>query len=277
VERAEALGAQAVQVFTQSPRTWRPTNHSEQDFERFRERAGEVDIEAFCHATYLINLAATDDTTFHRSVQALATTLEVADGIGASGVVFHVGSHLGRGLDRALEQVVPALDVVLGQRGDSPTWLLVENSAGPGGTIGVGIEEVARVIDELRRPERVGVCLDTCHLWASGVDVGDPERVDELLAEVDERIGLERLRCLHVNDSKLPLGTNRDRHENVGQGEIGDGLAVMLGHPKLQGLPALSETNGADGKGFDQGEMQALTQLHAAGVKLWKGRRGRRR
>ena len=274
VERAQALGATALQVFTQSPRTWRPTRHSDENLERFRTSAREADIEAVCHATYLINLAATDGTTFERSMAALGTTVEVAGRIGASGVVFHIGSHLGRGLDRALEQVVPALDVVLGERGDSRTWLLLENSAGPGGTIGVGVDELARVIDELGRPERVGVCLDSCHLWASGVDVADPGCVDELLAELEDRIGLERLRCLHVNDSALPLGTNRDRHANVGEGEIGDGLAVMLGHPRLQGLPALAETPGADGKGFDAGEMAALERLHRAGEKLWRRRRG---
>ncbi len=274
VDRAQALGARALQVFTQSPRTWRATSHGEESVERFRSRAAEADIEAVCHATYLINLGATDPVVFERSREALRTTVEVAGRIGASGVVFHVGSHLGRGLERALEQIAPALGEVLVARGEAGTWLLLENSAGPGGTIGVGIDELARVLDEIGRPPRVGVCLDSCHLWASGVDVTDLGCMDELVAELDERIGLERLRCLHINDSALPRGTNRDRHANVGQGEIGNGLAVMLGHPRLQGLPALAETPGADGKGFDAGEMAALVRLHRNGVRRWRRRRG---
>ncbi|MGZ4430927.1 MAG: deoxyribonuclease IV [Gaiellales bacterium] len=271
IDRAEQLGAQAVQVFTQSPRMWKPTAHSDESCRRFRERRREAGIgSVVCHATYLINLGATDDTIYHRSVAALRSTVEVAHRIGAEGVIFHPGSHLGRGLDAALEQVVPALQITLGARPEDGPWLLLENTAGQNGPIGASVEQLARIIDHLGAPDRVGICLDSCHLYASGVDITSPETLDELLDEVDGRIGLERLRCLHVNDSKTPLGSCRDRHENVGQGAIGSGLAVFLGHPRLQHLPAVMETPGADGHGADAAEMRAIGRLHRRGLKLWE-------
>ena len=272
VDRAEALGARSLQIFAGSPRTWRQPADDPEAMRRFRERAEETGIAAVVHATYLINLGSTDDAVYGKSVRALQEAMGTARGIGAIGVVFHVGSHLGRGLDAALEQIVPALQIVLGENGDSDTWLLLENSAGAGGTIGVDVADLQRIVGELDGHPRLGVCLDTCHLWAAGVDITDPDRVDELLAELDRAMGLDRLRSLHVNDSQLELGANRDRHENVGRGKIGNGLAVMLGHPGLQGLPAVMETPGADGKGVDKREMRSLRRLHKRGVELWSSR-----
>ncbi|MDX6553088.1 MAG: deoxyribonuclease, partial [Gaiellales bacterium] len=235
------------------------------------ERREEAGVESVvCHATYLINLGATDDAIYHKSVKALATTVDVADQIGAESVIFHVGSHLGRGLDAAMHQIVPAIEIACAERRDEGPWLLLENSAGHQGTIGVTIEELALIIDELGRPDGIGICLDTCHLFASGIDITDASALDELVDEVDERIGLDKLRALHVNDSKMPFGSNRDRHANVGTGEIGEGLAVMLGHPRLQHLPALAETPGAKGHGVDAAEMAALQRLHKKGVRQWR-------
>jgi deoxyribonuclease-4 len=271
IDRAEEIGANAVQVFTQSPRMWRPTNHKPESVARFRERREEAGVESVvCHATYLINLGATDDVIYHKSVKALATTVDVADQIGAESVIFHVGSHLGRGLDAAMHQIVPAIEIACAERRDEGPWLLLENSAGHQGTIGVTMEELALVIDELGRPDRIGICLDTCHLFASGIDITEPAAVDELLDEIDERIGLEKLRALHINDSKMPFGSNRDRHANVGTGEIGDGLAVILGHPRLQHLPAIAETPGAEGHGVDVAEISSLQRLHKKGVEQWR-------
>ncbi len=272
IDRIEKIGGDAVQVFTQSPRMWRATNHKPEAVARFRARREEAGVgSVVCHATYLINLGATDDTTYARSVQALAQTMAAADAIGADGVIFHVGSHLGRGLDAAMEQIVPALDVVLGERDahEQTPWLLLENAAGHAGTIGVSFEELEQILDAIGRPQRVGVCLDTCHLFASGYDIRTPESVDGVLDELDERIGLDRLRCLHVNDSKLPFDSHRDRHENVGDGAIGGNMASILGSPRLQHLPAVMETPGPDGHGPDEGDMKTLRRLHRAGVKRW--------
>jgi deoxyribonuclease IV len=274
IDRAQAIGANAVQVFTQSPRMWRPTAHRPEAVKRFRERREQARVKSVvCHATYLINLAATDDTTYARSVAALAQTVDAAHLIGAEGVIFHVGSHLGRGLDAALHQVIPALQVVCGRRPDDGPWLLLENSAGHQGTIGVTLDELELILDELGRPPRVGLCLDTCHLFASGIEIRTVEAVDELVDEVDSRFGLERLRCLHVNDSKTAFRSQRDRHANLGEGEIGDGLAVILGCPRLQGLPAVMETPGASGNGVDAAQVAELKRLHHNGKRRWARRR----
>jgi deoxyribonuclease-4 len=271
IDRGEAIGCRSIQIFSQSTRMWKQTNHTPEAFARFRERRAEVDMgNVVIHATYLINMAATDDAIYAKSVAALSHTVGVGAKIGADGVVFHVGSHLGRGLDAAMHQIVPGLQVVLGERNDDGPWLLLENSAGHQGTIGVTIEELALIIDDLGRPDRVGICLDTCHLFASGIDITSPEGVDGLLEEVEQRIGLDRLRCLHVNDSRLPFGSNRDRHANVGTGEIGKGLSVMLGHPQLQELPAIAETPGPDNRGPDRAEMRRLNRLHQQGLTLWQ-------
>ena len=135
--------------------------------------------------------------------------------------------------------------------------------------MGLTIEDIARVIDELDRPERMAVCLDTCHLWATGIDVRDPARVDDLVSELDERIGVERLLCLHVNDAALPLGAHRDRHADPGEGLIGRKLGVILGHPRLQDLAAITETGGPGGKGPDKTTIAALRRLHRAGVRSY--------
>ena len=261
IDRAEAIGAESVQVFTQSPRTWRQTNHDPATFERFRERREEAAIAGvLCHALYLCNFAAPDDAIYEKSIAALRSTMEIACAIGADGVVLHVGSHLGAGLDKGLERVVPALEQVLELSNDT-TWLLLENSAGAGGTIGRSIDELATIFDRLDGHPRLGVCLDSCHLYVSGVDVTDPATLDALLDEVDATIGLDRLRALHVNDSAAPLGSNRDRHENIGEGLLGEQLGVFLGHPKLQGLPAVLETAGPEKRGPDANEVRKAKEI----------------
>jgi deoxyribonuclease-4 len=262
IDRAVAIGADSIQVFTQSPRMWRPTNHDPATFERFRERRAEAGIGGvLCHALYLCNLAAPDDEIYAKSVAALRNTMEVANAIGAD-VVFHVGSHLGSGFDAALERVVPALEQVLELSSDE-TWLLIENSAGAGGTIGRSIAEIATLHERLDHHPRLGVCLDSCHLYVSGVDVGDPAALDACLDEVDETIGLDRLRALHVNDSAAPLGSNRDRHANIGEGLLGEQLGVFLGNARLQGLPAVLETAGPERHGPDANEVRNAKELHA--------------
>jgi deoxyribonuclease-4 len=266
VDRAEAVGAESLQVFTQSPRTWRPTNHDPASFDRFRERRAEVGLAGvLCHALYLCNFAAPDDEVYEKSVAALRNTMQVACAIGADGVVVHVGSHLGSGFEAGLERVVPAMEQVLDLSSDE-TWLLMENSAGAGGTIGRSIDELAVLHERLGRHPRLGVCLDSCHLYVSGVDVTDPVALDALLDELDSSIGLERLRALHVNDSAAPLGSNRDRHANILEGLLDEQLAVFLGNPRLQGLPAVLEVAGPDKRGPDANEVRKAKELHARAI-----------
>jgi deoxyribonuclease IV len=264
IDRAEEIGCEAVQVFTQSPRMWRPTNHTDEAVARFRARREEAGIgSVVCHALYLVNLASSDPVIYEKSVAAMRATLEAADAIGAEGVIFHVGSHLGGGMEAGLERVVPALRDMLELTTDD-LWLLMENSAGTGGTIGRSTDELAAIYDALDHHPRLGLCIDSCHWWASGVDVTDPVALDAALADVDARIGLDRLRCLHVNDSKTDLGSNRDRHDSIGCGLMGQGLHTFLAHPAFQALPAILETPGPDGHGPDAKELALVRKLHAA-------------
>jgi deoxyribonuclease-4 len=275
LERARAIGATSLQIFTQSPRMWRHPDLDPDAAARFRAARKPARVKSVvCHATYLINLGASDQEVYEKSVQALHDTMAAAEAIEADGVVFHLGSHLGRGLDGVLPQVTEALKGVLAAADPaSATQLVIENSAGAGGTMGVGLDEIDVVIAAIGRPERVGVCLDTCHLWASGVDVTDPGRVDALMAEVDERFGLHRLTCLHVNDAAVALGSNRDRHAEVGKGVIGRELAVFLGHPAVQELAAIMETPGDDEEVPYTRGIRVLRRYHRAGVKRWASER----
>ena len=266
VDRAVAIGADSLQLFTQSPRMWRPTNHDPATFDRFRERRAETGMGGvLCHALYLCNFAAPDDDVYAKSVAALRNTMEVASAIGADGVVVHVGSHLGSGFEAGLERVVPAMEQVLELTSDE-TWLLMENSAGAGGTIGRSIEELAALHERLGRHPRLGLCLDSCHLYVSGVDVTDPAALDACLDEVDSTIGLDRLRALHVNDSAAALGSNRDRHANIGEGVLGEQLGVFLGNARLQGLPAVLETAGPENHGPDANEIRKAKEMHQRAI-----------
>ncbi len=266
LDRAGALDADALQLFVQSPRAWRFPDHDPADLAAFRDRRVELGIGAvLVHALYLVNLASPNDELYEKSVATMSSTMDAACAIGADGVVFHVGSHLGAGLEAALERAVPAIEQILAHCSDT-TWLLMENSAGAGGTIGRSLDELEALFDACGRHGRLGICLDSCHLWVSGDDVTDRTALDGLLAELDSRVGLDRLRALHVNDAQAPLGSNRDRHANILEGELGEGLGTFLAHPAFQELPAVMEVPGPDNHGPDEGEMRKLRELHARGL-----------
>jgi len=266
IDRIVAIGGDCVQVFTQSPRMWRPTNHKPEAIEAFHSKRAEHGIGGVvCHALYLCNLAAPDDVIYEKSIQTMRTTVDAACAIGADGVIFHVGSHLGAGFERGLDRTCRALAQVL-ERCDDDTWLLMENSAGAGGTIGRSLEELHTLLERLDRHPRLGLCLDSCHLYVSGYDVTDPKAVDALVGEIEERIGLDRLRALHVNDAAAPLGSNRDRHANILEGEMGEGLGAFLAHPALQHLGAYLEVPGVAKQGPNADEIRKLRELHARWV-----------
>ena len=263
IDRIVAVGGDCVQVFTQSPRMWRPTNHKPDAIERFREKRTESGIGGVvCHALYLVNLAAPDDTIYEKSIQAMCSTVDAASAIEADGVIFHVGSHLGAGFEVGLERTVAALTQIL-ERCQGDTWLLMENSAGSGATIGRSLEELAVLMERVDHHPRFGICLDSCHLYASGYDVTNPTAVDQLVSEVDGRIGLDRLRALHINDSAVPLGANSDRHANIGDGLMGENLGAFLAHPAFQQLSAYLEVPGENKSGPNANEIQKLRDLHA--------------
>jgi deoxyribonuclease IV len=270
--RGADIGAEVVQVFTQSPRMWKPSQYSPELLEAYRAAQDDHPTvrSTFCHATYLINVAAPDPTVAARSRSCLAANLEVANGLAADGLVLHVGSHRGTGFERSLPAVVDALRTALDgapspTSGGSPCPVLLENAAGAGATIGRSFEELEAVIEASGGDERLGVCLDTQHLWASGTSFATTQEADVVVAAVDRTVGLDRLQCLHVNDSKVVLGANRDRHENLGEGTIGDeGLAALLGHPRLQGLPAILEVPG-DGEGPRAKDLVRAREIHERG------------
>ncbi len=269
LRRAEAMGAEVMQVFAQSPRQWR---HPEANAERaaaFHDAwPRSTTVRAVvCHAPYLINLAAADPQTYERSRSCLAQNVRAAAAMGAAGLVVHVGSHLGAGLDARLDGVVSGLRTALDQS-DCP--LLLENTAGAGGTIGRSFEELARVIERAGGHPRLGVCLDTQHAYAAGMSFDTPATADQLVDDLQRTVGLERLACLHVNDSKVGRGAGVDRHQNVGRGAIGrPAFRALLGHPRLQGLPAILEVPGTDNQGPDARELKAVRRLHAEGLR-WR-------
>ena len=275
IDRVEEIGGNAVQVFTQSPRMWKPTAHTPEEVKRFRKRRREARIKhVACHALYLVNLASRDSEIRSKSFDALAATMETARDIRADTVVFHVGSHLGYGFDDAVEAITPPLRELLSLT-TSTLWLCLENAAGAGGTIGRSISELATICDALDGHDRLGVCIDSCHWWASGVDVTSAAALDDALEDLDARMGLDRLRLLHVNDAKTPLGSNRDRHEVVAVGELGQGLAAFLGHPAFRTLPAVLET-WPEG-GLSTADIELMRDLQRRGRRRYTRRETARR
>ncbi len=272
----DEIGATSIQVFVQSPRMWKPTQYARAVTDAFREahaehpRIGRV----FCHATYLINLATGDPELYAKSVAALAHNVAVGRAMGADGVILHVGSHRGAGLEEVLPAVAEGLTRALdaGEPGDPDCPILIENAAGAGGTVGRSLEEIAAIVAACGRDERLGLCLDTQHLWASGVDTTTPAGARRLVREVEDRVGLERLRALHLNDSKTEFGSNRDRHANIGEGTIGaEGLAALVGHARVRDLPLLLEVPG-DGDGPRAQDVVQAREVVRAGTAMYRRR-----
>jgi deoxyribonuclease-4 len=278
LERGRQLDAEAIQVFTQSPRAWRPTRYTPEALADFREAASSHGTvrATFCHATYLINLATDNDELLVRSVECLTNNLSVARGLGARGLVLHVGSHHGAGTAGVLGQIARTLrqahdEATPTSKGAPPCPILLENAAGSGGTVGRSIEELQQIIDAAHGADWLGICIDTQHLWASGVDYSTIEGADAVVDEVRTRLGLERLGCMHLNDSKVDLGANRDRHENLGKGTVGEsGLASLIGHPALENVAALLEVPG-EGDGPRASDVADAKRILALGAALRSG------
>jgi deoxyribonuclease-4 len=265
VERGVKARADSIQVFNQSPRMWRPTRYGPRDFERFREAMESSRVETVViHAVYLINCATSDRELRRKSLDSLVHALRVGEGIGAAGVVLHSGAAKGDPVDVAMKRACKAISEALAET--DGCMLLLENTAGSKGLLGRDVGELAELIDRAGGDERLGVCLDSCHLFGSGYDVRDAETLALILDDLDGELGLERLRCLHVNDSAVPLGANRDRHAKLGEGEIGrDGLATFLSEPRFAGLPTILETK------FDRGQMDKARRLRKNGLAAREG------
>ncbi len=242
VDRGVERGAQAIQIFNQSPRMWRPTAYSGDDFAAFRTTLDQSPIKSVViHAVYLLNCASEDGEIRKKSLRSLIQSLRVGDGIGAAGVVLHPGSAKKGEVSRAIKR---AGKVIRDALGDSEHCELhLEDTAGAGGTLGRSFEELEALLDAAGGDGRLGVCLDSCHLYASGYNISTADGLREALDQCERTVGLRRLRSLHCNDSMTPPGSNRDRHALLGQGELGErGCGVFLSEPRFEGLPCLLET-----------------------------------
>ena len=247
VTRGVERGAKAIQIFNQSPRMWRPTNYTEDDFAAFRDAIDDSPIDAvLIHAVYLLNTATTDREMRNKTRASLIQSLRVGDGIRARGVVLHAGSAKQGNVNKAIARSGKLVKEALSETGHCE--LHFEDTAGAGGTLGRSFEELAGLIDATGGDKRVGLCLDSCHLLASGYDVRTAEGLGETLDECDRVVGLDRLGSLHVNDSLAALGSNRDRHAILGEGELGPrGCGVFLSEPRFEELPCVLETGTEDG------------------------------
>jgi deoxyribonuclease-4 len=245
---------------------WRPTPYAEEDFAAFRESMAGSPLEAVViHAVYLINCASKEREIRQKSLASLRHALRIGDGIGAAGVVLHAGARKGEPYGASVKRAGKAIREALESSERSP--LLLENTAGTQGPLGRNFDELAELIDAAGGGKRLGACLDCCHLLASGFEIRSPEALAEVVDDFDAKVGLDRLCCLHVNDSKVPLGSSRDRHANLGDGELGRrGLRPFLSEPRFEGLPALIETPGPDGRGPDRKEVRTAKRLRKEGL-----------
>src|SRR5215469_9339398 len=263
-ERAAAMGAAAIQVHPTPPNYWGSPKLDDERVERFRQAAEAAGNPPFYfHAVYLINLAGSDPLLRQRSESTLAGYLAAADRLGISGVIFHTGSHKGNGFEQCLPTIAGHLRQVLDRADPVRARLLIENNAGMGGCVGARFEELRAMMEAVPDP-RIGVCFDTCHAFASGYDERTPETARATLDEWERVVGLQRLEVIHCNDSQTALGSNRDRHANIGQGEIGEeGFRALLHDPRLEAVPFILEVPGFDGKGPDAANLEILRRLSA--------------
>lgn len=267
VARGVERGANAIQIFNQNPRAWKPTIYSDEAVEEFRAAMADSDVDALViHAVYLLNAGSEDPEIREKTLTSLIASLQAGDALGAVAVVLHPGSALKGEVAPAIARAGEVFREALAE--SEHCALHLENTAGTGATLGRSFEELAALIDAGGGGKRLGICLDSCHLFASGYDIRTEEGLTGVLDECDRIVGLDRLGSLHLNDSVNGLGTNRDRHADIGKGEIGeDGCAVFLSEPRFETLPVILETPGPDKKGTPPEEIALARKLRKRGLK----------
>ncbi|WP_354701980.1 Endonuclease 4 [Paraconexibacter sp. AEG42_29] len=266
VARGIERGARCVQIFNQSPRMWKPTVYKDEDVARFRADMAASDVDALLiHAVYLLNAGTDDPEIRAKTVTSLTASLRAGDALGAHAVVLHPGSAKTGDVGEAIARAGEVIREALAESGACPLHL--ENTAGAGGTLGRSFDELAALIDAAGGDPRLGLCLDSCHLYASGHDIRTAEGLTRTLDECDAKVGIGRLGSLHLNDSQVGLGSNRDRHADIGKGELGeDGCAVFLSEPRFESLPVVLETPGPDKKGTPPEEITLCRELRERGL-----------
>jgi deoxyribonuclease-4 len=267
VARGVERGANAIQIFNQNPRAWKPTIYSDEAVEEFRSAMADSDVDALViHAVYLLNAGSEDPEIREKTLTSLIASLQAGDALGAVSVVLHPGSALKGEVAPAIARAGAVFKEALAE--SEHCALHLENTAGAGGTLGRSFEELAALIDAGGGGKRLGICLDSCHLFASGYDIRTEEGLTGVLDQCDAVVGLDRLGSLHLNDSVNGLGTNRDRHADIGKGEIGEeGCAVFLSEPRFETLPVILETPGPDKKGTPPEEIALARKLRKRGLK----------
>ena len=259
--RGQEIGCEAIQIFGSSPQGWAFKAVPDQEVESFRQGAAGSGIEAvFLHAIYLVNLGTSNPANLKKGIDSLINYMTLASRIGATAVIFHPGSHGGAGYESVLPQTVGAIKSVLEASPEGP-FLAVENMAGMGQHIGARFEELGGILEAVGSP-RLKVCLDTQHSFAAGYDLTTGEGIEDMLAKLDDGPGSANVVAIHANDSKRPCGSGVDRHDNIGDGFIGeDGFAVFMGHPAFRDVPFLLEVPGFEGKGPDQQNVDILKRI----------------
>jgi deoxyribonuclease IV len=267
VARGVERGCDAIQIFNQNPRAWKPTVYTDEQVADFRDAMASSRVDALLiHAVYLLNAATTDKEMRDKTRASLIASLRAGDALGAHAVVLHPGSALAGKVAPAIKRAGKVIAQALGE--SEHCALHLENTAGTGGTLGRSFEELAELIDVAGGSKRLGLCLDSCHLFASGYDVRTEDALTRVIDECEELVGLDRLGSLHLNDSQTPLGSNRDRHADVGEGEIGRrGCGVFLSEPRFAGLPCVLETPGPDRQGPTKAQITLTRRLLGQGVR----------
>lgn len=267
VGRGAEIGCSSIQIFIQSPRAWKPTNHSAECLARFREAMDDSTVESvIIHALYLINTATENDEVREKSLAALTHALRIGDGIGATGVVLHAGSAKTGDPVQAVIRSGELIGEALAESESCP--VLIEGMAGHKGILGNRFEEIQAIIEVTGGDERMGFCLDSCHLFAGGFDIRTIEGIDGVLDHADETIGLDRLKALHLNDSVFEFGSRRDRHADLGEGMIGKkSMGLFLSEPRFEGLTATMETPGPDRKGVTAKDVETARRLRNNGLR----------
>ncbi len=259
LDEGSTAGCDTIQIFPGPPQQWGTPNVSREDIEEFRSRKEETKIDPVTiHSIYLVNLAAPDESIYRRSIGSLVSALKRADEIGAYAVVTHIGNHKGKGEVYGIERIASAVTSVF-EKFKGEAMLLLETTAGSGTSIGHTFEQFGSVFSSAGFPEKLGFCLDTCHVYAAGYDVSSVEGLEKTLGDIDKNMGLERLKLLHLNDSLGGLGSRVDRHAHIGEGKIGlDGFRNIVNHPLLKELPAICEVPYESNGGKDIALLRSL-------------------
>lgn len=247
ITAAEEYGMNALQIFSHNARSWRMSNLKPEQLELWHKTWEESGVQfVVIHTSYLINLASPKEDVYEKSVKTLLEEVVRAGQLGINHVNTHVGKHLETGMEAGIAKIVSAIDEVMAtpEAQEYPdVMVLLENDAGTGSTIGVKFAALGEIIDNVKDPDRLGVCFDTCHGFAAGYDFSTPENLDEMLEELDDAVGIDKLKLIHANDSKHPLDSRKDRHEHIGQGHIGEtAFELIINHPKTRDLPFILET-----------------------------------